>query len=219
MLPICSNCLESPENGSLTSATLTRGDRREQGHFCEPCLTVISTWPDFTLAPAPTELAQVRRMSGYTLAICQYVMECNRLLKAANAESRGDMGMGFLSQQERDEQESACFAGEAAGQFVARLLAARRIEKPAATTTIAAAQAQAQAQRQVVGIRQAVNAIREASRCRACGKPRLVLNTAGYRQRYRPETVSIESHCGCKGGPAHPDAPLTPHIASRGKHA
>lgn len=74
---------------------------------------------------------------------------------------------------------------------------------------------------QLRGFAAAVRAINDASKCRECGKPRLVMNTAGYRRRYRPETVSIESHCGCKGGPAHPDTPSAPphSLTSRGKNA
>lgn len=72
---------------------------------------------------------------------------------------------------------------------------------------------------QLFGFAAAVSAIREASKCRTCGKPRLVMNTAGYRRRYRPETVSIETHCACKAGPAHPETPQAPTHHSEGDPA
>lgn len=51
--------------------------------------------------------------------------------------------------------------------------------------------------------RQVGREIREATRCTTCGKCRVVLNTAGYRQRFASEAVTVDSHCTCVGGPAH----------------
>jgi hypothetical protein len=45
--------------------------------------------------------------------------------------------------------------------------------------------------------------IQEATRCVTCGKCRVVLNTSGYRRTFVGETVTVESHCSCVGGPAH----------------
>jgi hypothetical protein len=45
--------------------------------------------------------------------------------------------------------------------------------------------------------------IREATRCTECGKPRVVLNTAGHRSTFVGETVTVDSHCSCVGGPAY----------------
>lgn len=42
----------------------------------------------------------------------------------------------------------------------------------------------------------------EALRCPTCGKRSSVANTAGYRQRFAAERVTLETHCSCLGGPA-----------------
>jgi hypothetical protein len=55
--------------------------------------------------------------------------------------------------------------------------------------------------------------IREATRCTCCGKCRVVLNTAGYRQRFVGEAVSPETHCTCAGGPAYRRPRPAPVIA------
>lgn len=55
--------------------------------------------------------------------------------------------------------------------------------------------------------RQVGRQIRDALRCTTCGKSIVVVNTAGYRQQFVGETVTVDSHCSCPGGPAHGMAP------------
>lgn len=52
-----------------------------------------------------------------------------------------------------------------------------------------------------ISMRQLVRELRDAMKCATCGKSLLVSNTAGYRQPYRPERVTPETHCTCAGGP------------------
>lgn len=56
--------------------------------------------------------------------------------------------------------------------------------------------------------RQIGRRIRDALRCKTCGKSIVVLNTAGYRQPFRAETVTVDTHCSCVGGPAYMGAPV-----------
>lgn len=44
--------------------------------------------------------------------------------------------------------------------------------------------------------------LRELSLCSKCGRPTDVLNVA--RRGYRPEIVTVATHCACPGGPAAP---------------
>lgn len=42
----------------------------------------------------------------------------------------------------------------------------------------------------------------ELTKCATCGKSTQVANVGGYRQAFRGERVTLESHCACPGGPA-----------------
>jgi hypothetical protein len=53
--------------------------------------------------------------------------------------------------------------------------------------------------------------IGEALRCPTCRKHTTVANTAGHRQRFQGERVSLETHCACRGGPAHHLLPVDEH--------
>lgn len=46
-----------------------------------------------------------------------------------------------------------------------------------------------------------LQSLREQAKCPTCGKTTLVFNTgiAGFK----PEKVTLDSHCACEGGPAH----------------
>lgn len=59
--------------------------------------------------------------------------------------------------------------------------------------------------------RQIGRQIREALRCTTCGKSIVVLNTAGYRQQFVGEAVTVDSHCFCAGSPMRTLYPQVTH--------
>jgi hypothetical protein len=63
---------------------------------------------------------------------------------------------------------------------------------------------------QHMGFGAVVKALREKAKCEACSKTTLVFDVSAVplerRSRqtmFRPERVSVETHCACPGGPAH----------------
>jgi hypothetical protein len=45
-----------------------------------------------------------------------------------------------------------------------------------------------------------IGALREAGKCPTCDKTRVVVNVA--RRGFKAERISLDTHCGCAGGPA-----------------
>jgi acetyl esterase/lipase len=147
------------------------------------------------MKPTPTATRPPVDTRGMISFICAY----NKIFAEAKLEHRGPQGMGFLSQAERDLAEDAYVAGLTPEAFAQQIMAARN------APSIVALPGGSHASFGAV-----VKAMREQAKCAACGKTSLVFNVSaiplerrGRGTTFRPERVSLETHCACVGGPAH----------------
>jgi hypothetical protein len=128
-------------------------------------------------------------------------LRVQRVFTEAKLEHPRTRRHGFLSLEERDLAERAYLAGTTPEMFASSHRCAEGSGR---------AVDRRPARREHMSFGAVVKALREKAKCGVCSKTTLVFDVSAVplerRSRqtmFRPERVSVETHCACPGGPAH----------------